>query len=304
VGRPAGEDTSIRRSGRLWVLIAGQTPPGLGPALDKLDTTPQEVMVAAAAREIRDGEIVFAGMRLPLIAFALAKETHAPGAIGLFECGLVRDTPAPELLYTMGDPANVTGALWATRMSNIMGLLAQGMVDVGFIGGAEIDRHGNLNTSYIREDRVPLDGGSAKSGGGRKAKLTKLPGSGGAADIASLSKRFVIIMPQEKRRLVERVHYITSPGYGEGRDWRRTVGLVRGGVSALITTRAVFRFDSDDSSAVLRSYHPGETVDSVRKETGWSWQAAPDVHETPTPTDEELAIIRRYDPHGFWTGRK
>ncbi|MGE5141109.1 MAG: hypothetical protein ACM3JD_16700, partial [Rudaea sp.] len=91
--------------------------------------TPQELMVAAAAREIRDGEIVFAGMRLPLIAFAVAKLTHAPRAIGLFENGLIRDEPAPALLYTMGDPPNITGALWATRMGNIMSLLAQGAVD-------------------------------------------------------------------------------------------------------------------------------------------------------------------------------
>src|SRR5512142_749557 len=139
-----------------------------------MDYTPQELMVAAAAREIHDNEIVFAGMRLPLIAFALAKQTHAPRAIGLFECGLMRDAPAPELLYTMGDPPNIAGALWATRMINIMGLLAQGNVDVGFIGGAEIDQFGNLNTSYVRAPR-----------GGE----TKLPGSGGAADIASLSKR-------------------------------------------------------------------------------------------------------------------
>src|SRR5512141_2947584 len=166
-----------------------------------MDYSPQELMVAAAAREIRDGEVVFAGMRLPLIAFALAKEAHAPHCIGLFECGLVRDTPSPELLYTMGDPPNITNALWATRMVNIMGLLAQGRVDLGFIGGAEVDRYGNLNTSYMGDPQKPT---------------TKLPGSGGAADIASLSKRLVVIMAHEKRRLVEHVSYITSPGNGDG----------------------------------------------------------------------------------------
>ena len=138
-----------------------------------MDYTPQEIMVAAAAREIRDGEIVFTGMRLPLIAFALAKAMHAPSAIGLFECGLVRDTPAPELLYTMGDPPNIAGALWATRMINMMGLLQRGAVDLGFIGGAELDRFGNLNTSYLGNPESPK---------------TKLPGSGGAADIASLAR--------------------------------------------------------------------------------------------------------------------
>src|SRR5215469_1867500 len=109
--------------------------------------TPQELMVVCAAREIRDGEIVFVGMRLPLLAFALAKRTHAPSAIGLFENGLVRDAPAPELLLTMGDSPNILGAEWATRTVALMGLLEQGFANLGFVGGAEVDRFGNLNTS-------------------------------------------------------------------------------------------------------------------------------------------------------------
>lgn len=251
-----------------------------------MDYTAQELMVAAAAREIRNGEVVFTGMRLPLIAFALAKESHAPHAIGLFESGIVRDTPARELLYTMCDPPNVTGALWATRMINLMGLLAQGCVDLGFIGGAEVDRFGNLNTSYL---------------GNYQSPTTKLPGSGGAADIAGLSKRLVVVMPHEKRRLVERVNYITSAGYGEGGEWRRRSGLPRGGPSAVITTLGVLDFNRETGEAVLRSYHPGQSVESVRAETGWDLKIAPDVQETVAPTLRELEIIRRYDPQGFWT---
>lgn len=267
-----------------------------------MDWTPQELMVVAAAREIQDGQVVFAGMRLPLIAFALAKQTHAPRAIGLFECGLMRDAPAPELLYTMGDPPNVTGALWATRMINIMGLLAQGRVDVGFIGGAEIDRFGNLNTSYVRDSTLTVTSSSPSPSLGNG--VLKLPGSGGAADIASLSKRLIVIMPHEKRRLVERVYYVTSPGYGEGKGWRERMGLPGGGPSALITTRALFRFDAENCQARLHSYHPGETIESVREDTGWPLQVSPGARETPAPTAEELAIIRAYDPHGFWTGRR
>lgn len=265
------------------------------------DYTPQELMVVVASREIQDGEVVFAGMRLPLIAFALAKQTHAPHAIGLFECGLVRDTPAPELLYTMGDAPNITGALWATRMINIMGLLAQGRVDVGFIGGAEIDQFGNLNTSYVRDPSIRPDVIEETE---EERGWTKLPGSGGAADIASFSQRLVIIMAHEKRRLVERVDYITSPGYGDGNGWRYRVGLRRGGPRALITTRALFRFDSENCEAVLHSFHPGETVETVRENTGWMLRVARDVHMTPEPSEQELAIIRSYDPGGFWTGRK
>ncbi|MBI4788104.1 MAG: CoA-transferase [Chloroflexi bacterium] len=273
-------------------------------------------MVAAAAREIRDGEVVFCGMRLPLIAFALAKEVHAPNAIGLFECGLVRDTPSPELLYTMGDPPNITNAQWATRMINIMGLLQQGCVDLGFIGGAELDRFGNLNTSYIgdwslvrserrseaesRSDGTPFQFPRFLGTPDYKP-FTKLPGSGGAADIASLSQRLVVIMAHEKRRLVERVSYVTSAGYGEGNGWRQRVGLPRGGPSAVITTLCVLGFDPATGEAVLRSYHPGQTIESVRSETGWDLNVAADAHETKPPTEKELAIIRRYDPQGFWT---
>ena len=194
--------------------------------------TDRELMVIAAAREIGDGELIFVGMRLPLLAFALAKRTHAPRALGLFENGIVRESPAPETPFTMSDPPNIAGALWSTTTGNIMALLQQGLVDMGFIGGAEVDRYGNLNTSYIGDWRRPK---------------VKLPGSGGGGDIASLAKRFVIIMPQEKHRFRERVDYITSPGHGDGRgplgpdhDARR-VPLPsgnEGGVSCLLPSGA------------------------------------------------------------------
>src|SRR5258705_7797224 len=170
------------------------------------DYTPQELMVAVASREIKDGDLVFVGMRLPILAFAVARNAHAPNARGLFEVGLMRDQPAEKFLGTMGDPPNVAGALWATRMSNVRGLMAQGLVDLGFIGGAEVDRFGNLNTSYVGDPAAPK---------------VKLPGSGGAPDIACYAKRFVIVMPQERHRFVGHVGYVTYAGHGEGHDWRR-----------------------------------------------------------------------------------
>src|SRR6266581_829503 len=127
--------------------------------------TDRELMVIAAGRQIRDGDLAFVGMRLPLLAFAFAKRTHAPAAIGLFENGIVRDEPAPATLMTMSDTPNIPGALWSTGTLEIMALLQQGLVDLGFIGGAEIDRHGNLNTSYIGDWRKPT---------------LRLPGSGAA----------------------------------------------------------------------------------------------------------------------------
>jgi glutaconate CoA-transferase subunit B len=248
--------------------------------------TSAELMVAAAAREIRDGEVVFVGMRLPLLAFCLARSTHAPTAVGLFENGVVRDSPALDFLVTMSDGPNVSGALWCTEMREVMGLMQAGRVTLGFIGGAQVDRFGNLNTSYV----------------GRPGAAVRLPGSGGAADIASLARRHVVIMAHERRRFVERVDYVTSPGHGTGGDWRVRTGLPGGGPSAVITTLGLLRFDPASREMALASAHPGVSVAEVRAETAWPLRVAEDVGETPPPTTAELAAIRRFDPDGFWTG--
>jgi glutaconate CoA-transferase subunit B len=241
--------------------------------------TAQELMVAVASREIHDGDLVFVGMRLPMLAYAVALETHAPNARGLFEVGLMRDRPADAFLGTMGDPPNVAGAVWATRMSNTMALMAQGKVDLGFIGGAEVDRFGNLNTSYVGEPMQPA---------------VKLPGSGGGADIAILSRRWVTLMNHEKRRLVDRVAFVTSPGHGDGSmGWRERNGLLGGGPTAIITTLCVFRFPEGGGEAYLDTVHPGHTVDEVREQTGWAVKLAEKVGETAAPTSAELTAIRR-----------
>jgi glutaconate CoA-transferase subunit B len=262
-----------------------------------------ELMVAAAAREIKDGEIIFVGMRLPLIAFVVAKRTHAPNAVGLFENGVIRSTPAPELIYTMADPPNIKGATQCLDMLSVMAMLQSGRVNLGFLGAAEVDRFGNLNSTEVRAS----DG-----------RITRLPGSGGACDIASLAQRFVALMEHSKRRLPERVSYITSPGNGDGGNWRSRVGLPRGGPAACITTKAVLRFKTpDDQSsnrqkdsspqecevgeAYLASVHPGVTVEDVLANTGWKLRVATDVAVTPPPTSAELKAIRDYDREGFWT---
>ena len=180
-------------------------------------------------------------MRLPLIAFVVAKKTHAPGAIGLFENGVVRSTPAAELIYTMADPPNLLGATQCLDMLGVMSLLQSGRVDLGFLGAAEVDRFGNLNSTEVRlaNDQRPT----------ANDRLVRLPGSGGACDIASLAKRFVVLMEHSKRRLPERVSYVTSPGNGEGAGWRGRVGLPRGGPAAVITTKAVLRFGASARDA-------------------------------------------------------
>jgi glutaconate CoA-transferase subunit B len=247
--------------------------------------TLRELMIVAAAREIRDGEVVFTGMRLPLLAFCVAKNLHAPRAVGLFEIGLVRDTPPPELLYTMSDPPNVLQAEWCTGMLNVMALLQRGYADMSFIGAAEVDRFGNVNTSYVGDVQRPK---------------VRLPGSGGAADLAALAHRCTIIVDHDRRRLPARVGFITSPGYGDGEGWRERVGLPRGGPAAVVTNMAVLGFERGTGEAFLRSYHPGTTVEAVRANTGWDLRVADDVVETPPPTAEEVAVIRAYDPQGHW----
>lgn len=244
--------------------------------------TLSELMVVAAAREIHDGDIVFVGMRLPLIAYVVAKNTHAPQAIGVFENGVLRSTPARELLFTMSDGPNITGALSCLSMLECMALLQQGRVSLGFLGAAEVDRHGNLNSTEVADP---------------SGRMVRLPGSGGACDIAALSRRFVALLNHEKARLPEKVHYITSPGYGPWRDCGR---LKQGGPAAVITTKAVLRF-SPQGEAYLHSYHPGTTIADVVANTGWALEVSPEARETPVPTKKELRVIRAYDPDHFWT---
>jgi glutaconate CoA-transferase subunit B len=240
----------------------------MGMTLDAISApyTLGELMVASAAREIHDGEVVFVGMRLPLIA-----------------C-VIRTTPAPELIYTMADPPNILGATQCLDMLGVMSLLQSGRVHLGFLGAAEVDRFGNLNSTEVRGPRG----------------LIRLPGSGGACDIASLAQRFVALLEHSKERLPERVAYVTSPGNGDGLGWRQQVGLARGGPAAVITTKAVLRF-GENGEAFLSSIHPGVEVEDVVRNTGWKLRVADDLSLTPQPTTEELKAIRDYDKDGFWT---
>jgi glutaconate CoA-transferase subunit B len=202
----------------------------------------------------------------------------------LVENGVIRSTPTRQLIYTMADPPNLLGATQCLDMLGVMSLLQAGRVDLGFLGAAEVDRFGNLNSTQV----VGPHG------------VTRLPGSGGACDIASLAKRFVVLLEHSKARLPERVSYVTSPGFGTGSNWRQEVGLVRGGPSAVITTKAVLRFDSD-GEAFVSSLHPGVSVEEVVESTGWAVRVSDAVAATPEPSEHELRAIRDYDKEGFWT---
>lgn len=250
--------------------------------------TERELMVSAAAREIDDGDRVFVGMRLPLIAFQVAVSTHAPNALSVFESGVIRDDPADGFLHTMCDLPNLNSALSTTSMIDIMSRLQRGEIDVGFLGGAEIDRYGNLNTTRVRANDSEI----------------RLPGSGGACDIACMSGRTVILMAHEPRRFTERVYYNTSPGHGTGGTWREDRGVLGGGPAALVTTKATFGFD-EDGELFLRTVHPGVSVEEIERDVPWELKTASDLGEeittTDEPTDEEVDLIRTFDPEGFWT---
>ncbi len=253
--------------------------------MPKPDYSTQELMIIAAAREIGDEELVFVGMRLPITAYGVARLTHAPNAVGLFEGGLARYGPADDMLYTMVDPPAQLNAAWATGLVQVMGLLGAGRVDAGFIGGAEVDRFGNLNSSYI----------------GDHAELkVKLPGSGGAADLAALSKRLIAIMNHDERRLVERVSYVTSAGYLDGGDARKKAGLPWGGTAAVITDKAILRPYGPENELHLASIHPGYSEAEIGELTGWDLKAEPDMDETVPPSGAEMEALHAIDTDGFW----
>ncbi len=249
------------------------------------DYSTQELMIIAAAREIKDGERIFVGMRLPITAYGVARLTHAPNAVGLFESGVARYAPAEGMLFTMCDGPNQLGAAWTTGLIQIMGLLSGGRVHAGFIGGAEIDRFGNINTSYIGDIEAPK---------------VKLPGSGGAPDIAAMAERLIIIINHQKHRLVEKVDYITSPGFLTGGDARQRAGLTGAGPAAVITDRAILRPYGPDNELHLAAIHPGHTLEEITENTGWELKSIPEVATTQAPTTTEMTALHQIDKDGYW----
>jgi len=236
-----------------------------------------ELMAVAAAREIRDGEVVFAGTGLPMLGAMLAQRAHAPNCVIIFQAGTVASQLA-HLPMSVGDPRVMRGAALAAGLLEVFTFVLQaGRVDVGFLSGAQFDRYGNINSTSIGLDvRHPQ---------------VRFAGSGGSCDIACLAKRTIIIAKHEKRRFPERVDYITSPGWLEGGDSRSASGLIRGGPSVVVTTKGVMRFRPDTKEIYLASYHPGLSAQQVAEDTGFALDISEAV-ETPLPGAEELRILR------------
>ena len=236
-----------------------------------------ELMACCGAREIQNGDVVLVGTGFPTMSANIAKHTHAPDARLMQESGVYDAQPARPAL-SVGDPCLNPGAAMIGGLVDIMGMFLQaGWVDVGFLSGSQVDKFGNINTTCIGDYENP------------KARL---PGSGGANPIGSLCKRVLIIALHDSRRLAERVDFVTTPGYIDGPDAREQHGLPPGtGPAALITNRAVLRFDKSTGEAYLATYHPDTSVDEVVAATPWKLNVADDVHETEPPTAEELRVL-------------
>jgi len=244
-----------------------------------------ELMAVAAAREINDREIVFAGTGLPMLGAMLAQHTNAPNCIIVFEAGAV-DCKLAHLPMSVGDPRTMRFASTATGLFDVFStVLQRGFIDVGFLGGAQVDMYGNINTTCIGDYHKPK---------------VRFPGSGGSGDIACLSKRTIIIAVHEKRRFPEHCEYITSPGWIDGPEGRKQAGLPWGGPSAVITTLGVLRFDEQTKRAYLASYHPGVTPQQVQENTGFELNVS-QAKQTEPPTEAEIRVLReKVDPENIF----
>ena len=249
-----------------------------------------EMMIVAAARELAGQRVCFVGVGLPNIAVNLAQRTVAPNLELVYEAGVFGARPA-RLPLSIGDPTIVTGATAATSMFELFAFYLQGgLIDVGFLGAAQIDRFGNINTTVIGPYDHPK---------------TRLPGSGGACEIAINARQVFVIMRQSARSFVETIDFRTSPGNlggaAQSERIRREQGWLGRGPSVVVTDLGIYRFD-ETGEMRLESLHPGATIEAVRSTIGWDIRVAATVAETPAPTVEELRLIRdELDPGGAYT---
>ena len=247
-----------------------------------------ELLAVMGARELRDGQTVFTGVGAPMLATALAQRRHAPRLTMVVEGGIVGPQWKPGWLpISTNEMRAAHRAQMLPAITDVFLMAQRGFLDVGFIGGAQIDQYGNLNTSAI---------------GGYERPAVRLPGSGGANDIISLCSQVIILTVHEPRRFVDKVDFVTSPGHLAGGDSRRRSGLLFGGVSRVVTTLGLFGFDPESRRMLLQAVHPGVTVEEVRDQTPFDLLVSTRVATTPPPSEEELAILRALDPERQFLG--
>lgn len=249
--------------------------------------TENELLAILSARILKDNQTVFAGIGIPLLAASLAQRLHCPGLVILFEGGVIGASIVPGML-----PPSTNDQRGARRSNMVLGssevllLLQRGYVDIGFMGGAQIDRYGNLNSSHIRGNSERPD--------------VRLPGSGGGNDIASLTN-LIVTMKHEKRRFVEQVDFVTSPGWLNGGDSRAKRGLPWGGTLCVVTELAVFEFDGDSRELKVSALNPGVSCETLQENTGFELAFENDLKVNPPPSEAELRTLRALDPDGVLT---
>jgi glutaconate CoA-transferase subunit B len=244
-----------------------------------------ELMIVNAARLLKDGDVVFVGVGQPNLACNLAKRTHAPNLVMIYEAGVIGAEPE-RLPLSIGDPTLVSGSLSVVSMYDIFAnYLQRGNVDVGFMGGAQIDKYGNINATVIGEYEHPK---------------VRLPGSGGSQEIAAWANRCYIMTPHQKRRFPEKVEFTTSAGFINGNNDRKDRGLRGQGMLGVVTDIGFMEPD-ETGEMILTALHPGKTVEEAKANTGWALKAAEKINITKPITKKELKILHEeLDPTGIY----
>jgi glutaconate CoA-transferase subunit B len=247
--------------------------------------TPQELIAVSASRLLADRAVVFAGVGMPLVASVLAKTTHAPDLTVVLEGGIIDPDIQPgDLPISTNEMRGARHATMLPSITDVFLYAQRGRFDYGFLGVAQIDRHGNINTSLIGDPDSPS---------------VRLPGSGGANDIASSCREVLVVTTHEPRRFVERVDFVTSPGHLDGHTSRQAAGLRTRGPTKVVTDLALLGFTPDTREMILLALQPNVTVADVQARTGFELRTAASVGTLAPPTDQELSIVRALDPDGF-----
>lgn len=257
------------------------------------DYTSKEFMAAVCAKEIADFECVFVGVGVPMMAGLVATKTHAKNTVLIFEGGGI-GAVSRRLPFTISDNPCTDNALYIPEMWRVFSDTQHGFVDTGLIGGAQVDRYGNLNTTVITNN-------------GQKTYDTpavRLPGSGGGNDIASSCKKTLIVMTMSRDKFVEKVDYVTSPGYLDGPGARQAAGIRWGGPVAVITDKCLLRFNERTKEMYLDSLYPGVTVEEVKASVQWDLNVADDVKILDPPSEDYVQLMRKMDPAGIILGKK
>jgi len=249
-----------------------------------------EMVCIMSARFLEDGKIVFGGAGMPLISCILAQKLHAPRLTILFEGGVIGPhVEVGKMPPSTNEQRAARRANMLLSITDILLLQQRGYVDYGFLGGAQIDMHGNLNSSFIGDPEKPK---------------VRLPGTGGANDIASLASKILVAMHHEKKRFVEKVDFITTPGYLQGGESRKKAGLLMGGTYKVITHLGIFGFDEKTKRMRLETLHPEVTLEEVKERTGFEMLIPEKIEYTKPPTEQELRSLRELDPDQRYTKPK